>query len=261
MIDLPNIQRSLYHNPKGGKNGGAPGKDGLEIELQTNSTHILWRYRGFNKWNNLIALRDITGDKGPQGKPGVKGDDGQKGDTGAPGPKGQPGEQGIPGAQGLPGLDGRDGRSVEFRKSATHIQWRFVGDSLWVDLVPLEELKGEKGDRGPEGKQGREGAPGAEGARGPMGFTGPAGPSGGEDTYTFETVSKNIKAWNATLGYTGNQLTTITYTNADQTIIKTFNYTDSKLTSLVLSGDTPSGIELTKTLLYTGDLLTGVNYS
>lgn len=42
---------------------------------------------------------------------------------------------------------GEDGREVELRKTITHIQWRYVGDT-WTDLVPLSELKGEKGDTG-----------------------------------------------------------------------------------------------------------------
>jgi hypothetical protein len=78
---------------------------------------------------------------------------------------------------------------------------------------------------------------------------------------TFETVSKNLKAWNSTLAYSLGKLTTITYTEGPDTIVKTFNYTGDKLTSIVLSGDTPAGIDLTKTLTYTGDSLTGVAYT
>jgi hypothetical protein len=44
-------------------------------------------------------------------------------------------------------------------------------------------------------------------------------------------------------------------------ITKTFNYTLGVLTSIVLSGDTLSDIELTKTLIYTGVDLTNVSYS
>lgn len=80
--------------------------------------------------------------------------------------------------------------------------------------------------------------------------------SGGTDT--FETVSKNLDASGATLAYTGDNLTSITYLSG---IIKTLNYTGDNLTSVVLSGSTPSGIDLTKTLSYTGDNLTGVSYS
>ena len=30
---------------------------------------------------------------------------------------------------------GDDGREVQFQATATHIQWRYVGDTTWVDLV------------------------------------------------------------------------------------------------------------------------------
>src|SRR5690606_7992314 len=32
--------------------------------------------------------------------------------------------------------------------SATHIQWRYEGETSWQDLVALADLKGEKGDPG-----------------------------------------------------------------------------------------------------------------
>ena len=31
------------------------------------------------------------------------------------------------------------------QKSATHIQWRVVGDTTWIDLVALSDLKGDAG--------------------------------------------------------------------------------------------------------------------
>lgn len=79
---------------------------------------------------------------------------------------------------------------------------------------------------------------------------------------SYETISKNLKAYPATLAYGGTgDLSTITYTVPSGTITKTFNYTAGNLTSIVLSGNTPSGINLTKTLTYTTGNLTGVSYS
>ena len=67
---------------------------------------------------------------------------------------------------------------------------------------------------------------------------------------TFETVSKNLDAKNATFTYDGSgNLVTITYANG---IVKTLNYTLGILTSIVLSGSIPSGILTTKTLTYDG---------
>ena len=83
-------------------------------------------------------------------------------------------------------------------------------------------------------------------------------PGGGGIAVSFETVSKNLSAIDATLNYTGDDLTSIVYTNG---ITKTLNYTSGNLTSIVLSGSTPGGIDLTKTLSYTGDNLTGISYS
>lgn len=78
---------------------------------------------------------------------------------------------------------------------------------------------------------------------------------------TFETVSKNLSSWDATLNYTTGTLTSVVYTDGVDTITKTLNYTTGTLTSVVLSGDTPLGIDLTKTLTYTGSDLTGIAYS
>jgi len=78
---------------------------------------------------------------------------------------------------------------------------------------------------------------------------------------TFESVSKNIKSWDYTFNYTTGVLTSIVYTDGVSTITKTFNYTTGLITSIVLSGDTPAGIQLTKTLNYTGANLSGVAYS
>ncbi len=79
---------------------------------------------------------------------------------------------------------------------------------------------------------------------------------------TYETVSQNIRAWDATLEWSGGKLYRKISTSADgKVIVKTFYWSGYKLISVVLSGDTPSGIALTKTLGYTGDYLTSVEYS
>jgi len=41
---------------------------------------------------------------------------------------------------------GDTGASCEFQVSATHIQWRVVGDADWIDLIALSAFKGDKGD-------------------------------------------------------------------------------------------------------------------
>lgn len=82
-----------------------------------------------------------------------------------------------------------------------------------------------------------------------------------EPSNTYETVSKNLKAYPATINYSGTDITSIVYTLPSGTITKTLNFTGDQLTSITLSGSTPTGINLTKTLSYTGDNLTGISYS
>jgi hypothetical protein len=100
-----------------GGGGGQDGEDGREIELSVSATHIRWRYVGDASWINLIALSQL------QGPPGQNGNNGQDGD------------------------EGQDGREVELGTSATHIQWRYVGES-WNDLIAISELKGDPGEPG-----------------------------------------------------------------------------------------------------------------
>lgn len=44
-----------------------------------------------------------------------------------------------------------DGKLVEMRANATHIQWRYVGAPTWTDLVALSALRGPQGVAGPQG--------------------------------------------------------------------------------------------------------------
>lgn len=200
---------SLKRSSQGDPSTKPFGQDGRDIELQTDARYIQWRYKGFNsKWINLIAIKDLRGDTGPkglqgekgakgdQGEQGIQGEQGDKGDTGETGltgdegkigPVGPQGLKGNPGTNGLDGLDGKDGkdgRKVELRKSDTHVQWRYVGELLWKDLILLAELKGAQGKIGPQGEKGARGDRGIEGFTGPrgpigpVGFTGPAGPQG-----------------------------------------------------------------------------------
>lgn len=79
---------------------------------------------------------------------------------------------------------------------------------------------------------------------------------------SFETVSKNLKGMPYVLGYTGDALTSITYTTPAGAVTKTMAYTAGALTSITLSGaGLPAGVQTTKTLSYTAGKLTGVTYS
>lgn len=73
---------------------------------------------------------------------------------------------------------GVDAREIELRKSATAIQWRYIGDETWNDLISLAEITGPQGEQGIPGPKGDPGATGAQGEQGVQGPAGPAGPQG-----------------------------------------------------------------------------------
>ncbi len=112
-----------------GKDGsdGQDGTDGREIELQKGTTHIEWRYVNEATWTELVALVDLKGDKG---------DDGQDGQD---------------------GNDGVDGREIELQKGIDYVQWRYVGEAIWNDLILISELKGDAGADGADGQDGADG--------------------------------------------------------------------------------------------------------
>lgn len=76
---------------------------------------------------------------------------------------------------------------------------------------------------------------------------------------SFETISNNLQAYNATLNYDVNgDITSIIYSNG---ITKTFGYSGGDIVTVTLSGSTPTGVELVKTLTYTSGDVTGITYS
>lgn len=91
------------------------------------------------------------------------------------------------------GTPGKDGREIEIQNNGTAIQWRYVGDGSWTDLVQLSEITGAKGDPGEDGitptigengnwylgetdtgkpSRGEKGPAGQDGNQGPVGQTG-----------------------------------------------------------------------------------------
>ncbi|MDA3943719.1 MAG: hypothetical protein PF694_09300 [Bacteroidetes bacterium] len=51
----------------------------------------------------------------------------------------------LAGGDAVPGPAGNDGREIELQTSATHIQWRYVGDESWLNLVALADITGPTG--------------------------------------------------------------------------------------------------------------------
>lgn len=179
--------------------------------------------------------------------PGPAGKDGKDGKQGLQGPAGLNGRDGKDGADGLDGQDGQDGKSI--------VDVYFAADGNLVCVLS----DGTEIDAGI-----------------PMGLDGPSGGNtlvsnwAGYSTeelakvflkHTFETINKNLPASDATLDYgVGGDLATVTYANG---VVKTLTYNGAgDLTTVVLSGVTPEGIMLTKTLGYdVGGNLVSVSYS
>lgn len=137
---------------------GPAGNDGREVELQVSETHIQWRHAGDVAWTDLISLESLRGPAGQDGSDGEDGDPGADGKSAYEialenGFEGNEAEW-LASLKGDPGLDGENGREVELQTSATHVQWRYVGDNEWNDLVALSEITGPAGDPGSDGNDG-----------------------------------------------------------------------------------------------------------
>ena len=122
-----------------GENGidgvdGKVGINGKSIVVQRAETHIQWRYEG-DEWQNLVAIADITGPAGQKG------------------------------------ADGANGKTPEFRVNENTLQWRYVGDEIWLNLYDLSVLKGLDGKDGADGKDGTNGINGQDGRDGADGNT------------------------------------------------------------------------------------------
>lgn len=59
-------------------------------------------------------------------------------------------EEWLASLKGGTGETGASGVAVEFKKTATHIQWKYINEAetAWRDLVALKDIKGERGAQG-----------------------------------------------------------------------------------------------------------------
>lgn len=90
---------------------------------------------------------------------------------------------------------GSDAREIELQKSETAIQWRYVGDETWKDLVDLADLKGDPGPQGPAGSAGKDGSDGAPGKNGADGksayqYAVDGGYTGTEDDFKYKLAKE-----------------------------------------------------------------------
>jgi len=133
-----------------GTNGtnGTDGVDGRDVEFGVSGGYINWRFVGETNWIALLSLATITGPAGTNGTNGING------------------SNGTDGVDGTNGVDGDDGREVELQVTGTHIQWRYVGDVSWTNLVALSVITGPAGTNGTNGTNGVDGVDGVDGEDG-----------------------------------------------------------------------------------------------
>ena len=62
-----------------------------------------------------------------------------------------------------------DSREIEIQKNALYIQWRYVGESEWKNIIAYSDLKGRDGRDGIDGQNGKDGKDGRNGANGATG--------------------------------------------------------------------------------------------
>ena len=129
-------------------------------EVRNNGTAIQWKYSDETDWHDLVALTELRGAAGENGKDGAGGKDGK---DGAGGENGKDGKNGINGTNGKDGIDGKDGaddkdginaKNIEVQRAATHIQWRYEGDE-WQNLVSISDITGPAGQNGADGANGK----------------------------------------------------------------------------------------------------------
>ena len=159
-------------------------------EVRNNGTAIQWRYPAEEEWRDLVALAELTGaagengKNGTDGKNGINGTDGKDGSNGADGKNGingtngkdgingvdgkdgadgKNGKDGIDGANGKDGADGKDGingtdginaKNIEVQRAESYIQWRYEGDE-WQNLVAIADIEGPAGQNGTDGANGK----------------------------------------------------------------------------------------------------------
>lgn len=162
-------------------------------EVRNSGTAIQWRYPAEEEWRDLVALTELrgaagengkdgingvdgkdgkNGTNGENGKDGVNGTDGKDGVNGTNGKNGADGKDGINGTDGKDGADGKDGKdgingkdgadgkdginakNIEVQRTETHIQWRYEGDE-WQNLVAIADIEGPAGQNGTDGANGK----------------------------------------------------------------------------------------------------------
>mgnify|MGYP002762061551 CR=1 FL=1 len=197
-------------------------------EVRNNGTAIQWRYPAEEEWHDLVALSELRGAAGENGKNGTDGKDGVDGINGT---DGKDGINGIDGKNGLDGKDGIDGKDGVDGKNGADGKDGINGTDGKDGVDGKDGINGVDGKDGADGKNGKDGKDGINGVNGKSievqrtteyiqwryegdewqnlvaiaDITGPAGQKGadGTDGKTPEfRVSENILQWR----YVGDEI-------------------------------------------------------
>lgn len=159
-------------------------------EVRNNGTAIQWKYPAEKEWRDLVALTElrgaagengkdgtdgkngVDGRNGTDGKDGINGIDGKNGTNGQNGSDGKDGKTpfigengnwwigeidtgikaaGTDGKDGINGINGTNGKEIEIQKTDLYIQWRYKGGE-WQNLVALADILGPSGQNGTNGE-------------------------------------------------------------------------------------------------------------
>jgi len=154
---------------------------------------------------------------------------------------------------------GANGREIEIQKGLTHIQWRYVGDVIWIDLIAITELKGEQGIQGETGLQGLKGDTGLQGANGLDGIQGLTGETGqqGIQGVKGDTGAQGIQGIQGIAGTVTRTADGLYALLANDTLAQ--NYAANKVTKLTVTANRiltttvpPAGSEAMTIILTSG---------
>ena len=129
-------------------------------EVRNSGTAVQWKYSDEADWRDLVALTELRGASGENGKDGINGVDGKDGKNGIDG------KDGINGTDGKNGLDGKDG--IDGKNGADGKDGKNGADGK-------DGINGTDGKNGLDGKDGKDGADGKDGKDGKDGADGKDG--------------------------------------------------------------------------------------
>ena len=122
--------------------------DAVLPEVRNNGTAVQWKYRDETDWRDLVALTELTGAAGENGRDGANGENGTDGKNGINGTNGKDGMNGVDGRDGANGENGTDGKN---------------GINGTNGKDGMNGVDGTDGQNGIDGKDGTDGVNGKDG--------------------------------------------------------------------------------------------------